>query len=178
MTHGSPENPEKNPHPVKRYEVTVTADGPGPWDSVKGYINYQVVNPNCTPEDKFLGVHALPRVEGHHIDMTRMGDKTWKGHFYRDFMLDEDYYGLGNCHWDATSVAGVFVAHGEVFGPGSVLEDFLRNGPQTSYFKKSEYLDHSLAGDSALDASGDNPEVVQHPDAFFPMTVTVKEATP
>ena len=177
MTHGDPKNPKKNSHPVKRYEVTATADAPGLWDSVKGYISYEVVNPECTPEDKFLGVHALPRVEGQHIEMTRISEKTWRGYFYRDFILDEDYYGQGICHWDATSVAGVFVVHGETFGPGSVLEDFLRNGQQTDYFKKSEFLDRSLTGDSALDFSANNPEYVKSPNDFFPITVTVKEAT-
>jgi hypothetical protein len=36
MTHGDPKNPKKNPHPIKRYEVTATTDAPGPWDAVKG----------------------------------------------------------------------------------------------------------------------------------------------
>jgi hypothetical protein len=178
MTHGDPKNPKKNPHPVKRYEVTATADAPGPWDSVKGYIGYDVINPECTPEDKFLGVHAMPQDVGQDIEMTKVDDKTWKGYFYRDLIQDEDYYGLGVCHWDATSVGGTFVAHGETFGSGDTLEVLLKKGSQTEYFKKSEYLDHSLTGDQALVSTAATPEVVQHPDAFFPITVSVKEVVP
>ncbi|WP_225563045.1 hypothetical protein [Rhodanobacter sp. DHG33] len=49
MTHGDPTNPKKNSHPIKRYEITATTDAPGPWDSVKGYIAYEVTNPECVP---------------------------------------------------------------------------------------------------------------------------------
>ena len=124
MSHGDPKNPQKNPHPIRRYEVIATADAPGTWDSVKGYLTYEVANPECTPEDKFLGVHQLPREVGNDIAMTRVDEKTWKGYFYRDFVQDEDYYGLGRCHWDATSLVGVFVVHGETFSSGSVFENF------------------------------------------------------
>ncbi|MEO8809334.1 MAG: hypothetical protein ABI386_03710 [Rhodanobacter sp.] len=94
MTHGDPKNPKKNPHPVKRYEVIATAHAPGPWDAVSGTVFFDVVNLACTPEDKFLGVHAKPRDVAMDFEMARVDEKTWKGHFYRDAMLDEDYYGL------------------------------------------------------------------------------------
>jgi hypothetical protein len=178
MNHGDPENPKKNPRPVKLYEVIATTDAPGPWDAVQGYLDYQVNNPECTPEDTLLGVHKLPRVVGHDFVMTRVDEKTWKGYFYRDFIQDEDYYGLGVCHWDASSVSTAFIVHGETFGAGSILKDFLHNGPQTEYFKKSEYWDHALTGDQALVSTAATPEVIQHSDAFFPITVSVKEATP
>lgn len=178
MTHGDPKNPKKNPHPVKRYEVTATAQSPGPWDSVKSYIGYDVINPECTPEDKFLGVHELPQDVGQDIEMTKVDKNTWKGYFFRDFIEDEDYYGLGDCHWDATSVTANFTAHGIRFNSGSVLNEFLRKGPQTGYFKKSIFGDRSFPLDSIPGFSVSNPQVIQEPGAFFPIMVTVKEATP
>lgn len=174
MTHGDPENPKQNPHPVKRYEVIATAEAPGPWDSVKGYISYEVVNPACTPEDKFLGVHKLPQDVGHDIEMALVGENTWRGYFYRDFMQDEDYYGLNVCHWDTTSVGGVFSVHGEIFGSGDTLEVLVRKGPQTMYFKKSDFLDRSRTV-GGYGTTPNDPEVTQHPEAFFPITVIVKE---
>lgn len=178
MTHGDPKNPKKNPRPVQRYEVTATAEAPGPWDRVKGYISYEVVNTKCTPENKFLGVHIMPTDVGVDIEMTRVSENTWKGYFYRDYVQDEDYYGLGVCHWDAVSAGGVFTVHGEVFASSSTLDDFMRNGPQMEYFKKSEYWDRSLSGDGAWLTSANDPEVAKHPDQFFPITVTVKAVTP
>jgi hypothetical protein len=178
MTHGDPKKPAKNPHPVQRYEVTATSEAPGPWDSVKGYLEYQVVNPECTPEDKFLGEHAMPQIVGHDFEMIRVDENTWKGYFYRDFMRDEDYYGLGICHWVPSSVSAVFVADEVAFGSGAVFADFMRGGSQTEYFKKSAYGNLKLVRDGALDYSAINPEYIKNPDAFFPITVTVKEVAP
>lgn len=177
MSHGDPDHPDKNPHPVQRYEIIATAEAPGPWDSVKGYLTYDVINQECTPENKFLGVHIMPRDVGLDIEMTRVDEKTWRGYFYRDYLQDDDYHGLGTCHWDVTSVAGVFTVHEKVFGPGSVFQDFLRNGPQTEYFRKSEYEDRSRVG-RTLSTTPDDPEVIRHPKAYFPMTVAVKEVSP
>lgn len=175
MTHGDPKNPKKNPHPVKRYEVTATADAPGPWDEVSGRAYFDVVNLECTPENKFLGVHIKPQDVSIDFEMIRVGEKTWKGYFYRDSMLDEDYYELGVCHWDATSVSAGFTAQGVSFSSGSMFSDFLSKSSQTEYFKKSSYGDRNLVGLGALDFSSTNPEYVKNPEAFFPITVNVNE---
>lgn len=178
MTHGDPKKPKVNPHPVKRYEVVATADAPGPWDAVSGYLHYEVVNRKCTPEDSFSGVHVMPEGVERKFEMTHVDVKTWRGYFYRDLIQDEDYYGLGVCHWDVAGVTPVFVVHGETFASARGIEDFLSNGPYTEYFQKSAFLERSSMSDSALPYLAARPEFIQHPDAFFPITVTVKEATP
>jgi hypothetical protein len=175
MAHGDPNHPRKNPHPVQRYEIIATAKAPGPWDTVQGYLEYQVTNQSCTPEDKFLGVHAMPQLVGHEFEMTRISEDTWRGYFYRDYLQDEDYYGLGACHWGPASVSAVFLVHGQGFDPGATFEDFIRNDTQTSYFKVSEFADHSRTGEEAWLTTSDDPAVAQHPEAFFPITVSVKE---
>jgi hypothetical protein len=177
MTHGDPKNPKKNPHPIKRYEVTATADAPGPWDVVKGYLSFKVSNVTCVPQGSLTGARNVP-ITDFDFEMKRVDEKTWKGYFYRDFLQDEDYFGLGICHWDTSGVGAEFIAHSVSFSSTDVLDVFLRNGSQAEYFKKSDYLNHSLAGDGALVSSVDTPEVIQHPENFFPIMVTVKEATP
>lgn len=178
MTHGDPKHPKMNPHPIKRYEIIATADAPGPWDSVSGYLHYEVVNKGCTPEDKFLGVHIMPEGVEHKFEMTRLGEITWKGYFYRDLIQDEDYYGLGACHWDIAGVTPVFVVHGKTFASARGIEDYLSKGPQTEYFKKNAFLDRSSTSNDALPFLAVRTEVARHPDSFFPITVTVKEVTP
>lgn len=174
MSHGDPKNPQRNPHPVKRYEIIATVDAPGSWDSVSGAVFFEVANLACTPEDKFLGVHAKTRDVTIDFEMAKMDERTWKGYFYRDSMLDEDYYGLGVCHWDVTQASPVFSVHGENFVPGSGLENIK---PLTRYFEKSEFMDDSRTG-AAFDLPANNPKYVHSPKAFFPITVTVKEVTP
>src|SRR5215469_1475477 len=131
MTHGDPQNPRKNPHPVKRFEVTATSDAPGPWDSIEGYIGYDVINRECVPQDSFTGAQNVPNI-GVDIELTRVDDKTWKGYFYRDALQNEDYFDLGVCHWDATSAGIAAIAKGIRFNWGHMLDTLLRDGQQTS----------------------------------------------
>ncbi len=176
MAHGDPKNPKKNPHPVKRYEVTATVDPSLSWDSVKGYVFFDVVNTECVPRGVFTGGQNVPN-NGYEFEMTRLNDRTWKGYVYRDLLQDEDYFGQGTCHWDMTGVTPSFTVHGREFSAGIGIE----NGQQRdslTYFKKSEYFNYSPGGDDALPSAVDSPDVIQYPNAFFPITVTVREAMP
>lgn len=176
MTHGDPTHPKKNPHPVKRYEITATADAPGPWDSVKGYIVYEVSNRECVPRGSFTGGQNIPNID-FDFDMTRVDDKTWKGYFYEDLLQDEDYFGLGACHWSVATIAPKFTVHGSSFTPGDALSVFQSKGQETEYFRKADFLDSTrkLNGLPYLDT---RPEFRKNPEEFFPVTVTVKEVTP
>jgi hypothetical protein len=174
MSHGDPEHPKKNPHPVQRYEVIATAKAPGPWDKVQGYISYEVVNPKCTPEDKFLGVHAMPKDVGLEVEMKRVSPDTWRGYFYRDYLQDDDYYQLGVCHWDVTSVGSSFVVNGGTFGAGDLFHVLLDKGPQTMFFKKTSFGE----SDGDYGTTPTDPAVLRDPDAYFPIMVAVKKATP
>lgn len=177
MMHGDPSHPAKNPHPVKRYEVTATSDAPGPWDSIVGYIHYDVISKKCVPMDSFLGEQSVPNI-GVDIEMDRVDDHTWRGYFYRDALRDEDYFDLGVCHWDVTSVSANTIAQGVRFGWGGLFEELLRDSPETSYFKKSVYGDRSFAPYGAPDLTGEDPDVREHPDAYFRATIAVKEVAP
>ncbi|MCC8446817.1 hypothetical protein [Xanthomonas translucens] len=170
-----------NPHPVKRYEVIATSHAPGPWDTFEGaYVHYDVINTKCVPMIPFIGEQHVPNT-GLDVPMTRVDDHTWKGYFYRDAMLDEDYFKLGVCHWDVTSVGVGAIAQGVRFSwgaGGEAFEELLRDSPEISYFKKSAYGDRSLAPYGAPDYSPLRPEYKKNPDDFFPVTIAVKEAKP
>lgn len=176
MTHGTSSNPAKNPHPVARYEVTATVtDAPGPWDSIEGYIGYDIVNTKCMPLAPFLGERGLTSI-GVFIKMTRLEDNTWRGYFYRDALQDEDYADLGVCHWDVTSVSVSTTAQEVRFAWSAPFDELLRNGPSTSYFKSSVYGDRSFAPDGAPNYSPLRAEYKQNPSEFFPVTIAVKES--
>ena len=97
-------------------------------------------------------------------------------------MQDEDYFKLGVCHWDVTSVELSFAAQKTYFKAGSLLDldPSLKNEPQTTYFKKKSYGDPKFKEKEheAPDYSPDDPEVTQHPDEYFSIALTVKEAAP
>ena len=176
--HGDPDSPKKNPHPTKRYELTAMAEAPGPWDSVIGSVSFEVANPGCTPENEFLGVHLLPRAFAIDFEMTRVGGNSWKGYFFRDALIDENYYGLGICRWDITNVSAEFITQGVDFPKSAFLKALLNEGPQSTYFKKTAYGDSTLVRYGPRDYSPTSLDVTQHPDGFFSVTVAVKELTP
>ncbi|WP_196297472.1 hypothetical protein [Xanthomonas albilineans] len=166
-----------NPHPVKRYEVIATSHAPGPWDTIKAYIGYDVINEKCVPMMPFVGVRQTPNT-GLDVPMTQVDDHTWKGYFYRDALLDEDYFKLGVCHWDATSISANAVSQSIRFGWGGMLDELLSGSAETRYFKKSAYGDMSLVSSGAPDLDPADDEVIKHPDAYFSVTIAVKEAKP
>jgi hypothetical protein len=175
--HGDPKNPEKNPRSVKRYEITATVGALGAWDSVTGTIFFDVANVDCVPQDTFTGGRNVPNTS-YEIEMSRINEKTWKGYFLRDYLQDDDYYGLGVCHWDVTGLVPSFTINGKVFNASILFQDALNDGVQEIYFKKSDLLGNNLERGEVLISSSDNQEVVHHPDDFFTISVGVKEATP
>lgn len=167
-----------NPHPVKRYEVIATSHAPGPWDTFEGaYIGYDVVNKKCVPMIPFVGQQQVPNT-GLKVPMTRVDDHTWKGYFYRDALQDEDYFKLGVCHWNVTSVSASAIARGLRFAWSGSMERILREGGGIRYFKKIAYGDKSLVPYGAPDFDPADSEVLQHPDAYFSVTLVVREAQP
>jgi hypothetical protein len=170
-----------NSNPRQKYEVIVTSAAPGPWDSVQGYVGYTVTNVKCVPQLPLEGAREVPNTGRKFKLSSTDGGKTWVGYFYRDAIEDADYFGLGVCHWDIESVGPGFYVHGEVFGHGLMLKDMLVPNTYTSYFKKSEYFNKSLDGGALEWPANDKEsrkEIAVSPDAFFPMTITVRKVNP
>ena len=47
---------KQNPHPTECYEITPTIkNAPGPFDPVTRYMQYEVSNEQCAPEDESIG---------------------------------------------------------------------------------------------------------------------------
>lgn len=168
------------PHPTQQYEVVVTSEAPGPWGSVSGAVFYHVTNDDCVPKLPLEGARQIPNT-ARKFKLTTTDGKTWKGHFYRQMIEDADYFGLGVCHWDIESVGTGFIVHGGVFGPALVLQDMLVPKTYKTFFKKSEFSDTGITGDASEWSASykeSMAEVAKDPDAYFPMTITVREVKP
>lgn len=174
--HGDPKNPKKNPHPVKRYEITATVGYSEAWESVKGTVFFDVINADCVPRDSFTGGRSIPNIS-YEFEMAPVGENRWRGYFYRDALRDEDYFGKGVCHWDATQVAPEFRMRGVGFGSSQMLDEALKVS-QTSYFRKSDLLEGLSGLDNAPDFSSSRAEYKAAPSQFFPITVAVREVEP
>lgn len=169
-----------NPHPTQRYELIATVDSPGEFDSVEGYLSYEVTNVECVPKNPIVGARNVPNTSRGFV-LTRVDAHTWKGSFYRDLLQDEDYFGLGVCHWDIGTVSPIFVVHGQGFSPGLMLKEVVSGQTYTRYFRTKDFFDRSINNENAgaaLSWPSEAEDVRVHPEQFFPIAASVRRMTP
>lgn len=163
-----------NAHPKMRYEITLTIkDAPGLFDSVTGSALYEVTNEKCSPFSKFMGIYRPPSIQDNQLLVTQVSDHEYVVTTYLDLMKDEDYYDLGVCHWAMNQVIFRLKAGGAEFIASILRDEIISQQPTTIYLLKEAYLhraEHSSGNSMLL-----NDMVRQHPDRFFPVTLTARE---
>jgi hypothetical protein len=161
-----------NPHPTKRYDLTITIkDAPGPFTSMETLAQYDVANPFCVPTQPGSGATNAPD-KTVPIKMTKVGDNRYTGTFYTDLMLDEDYAGKGVCQWQLTAVS-MYLQHKKLMMPPSIsLASIVANKSETWFFSGLSYAD---ADNERVDvglADGSKLVASDHP---FSVTFVAKE---
>ncbi|TPG11783.1 hypothetical protein EAH75_10875 [Rhodanobacter glycinis] len=147
---------KQNPHPKMRYEITMTIQGaPGPFDSVSGFVQYKVSNGHCVPLTPISGA-TLPPESRIPISFTRVSDNLYKGVIYTDLMQDDDYYGLGVCHWSVVAASADLKIKTTALSPAIFHDDIVAQKSVATYFVNSDYLDNSSANGEERVVSG-NP---------------------
>jgi len=175
-----PSDIKQNPHPKQRYEVTLSIDGaPGSFDAVTGFMQYEVAkNDPCAPKDPISGLHDIP--EQHPpITFAKVGEHTYTGTVYTDLMQDDDYYGMGVCHWHMTFAVSLLKSknNGVSFSPDLSLDEISAQQSKDFYFSKAAYLDtkspsYPDSGQSLTDT------VKKYRSDFFRISISAKEVTP
>lgn len=177
-----PPVPRRNPHAVP-YEVTMTIeDAPGPFAVVKAAMQYEVLNERCLPRLGGMAGTRVSAVEWVEIELAQIAPQTYRGRFYDDLMVDEDYFGLGVCHWSL--VTTVFQlratgAEGETkFSEHLFYKDLMGNDPIRTYYWKGYYprasLDDFPEG-GERDASKFKPELR---DELFVLDFSIRKVAP
>lgn len=135
----------QNPRPRQAYLITMTlADAPGPFGSVEGFAQYDIVNRTCLPPmDKFSGAQTEAASASPPVTFTKVADNTYTATIYTDLMLEEDIYGNGVCHWQIVQVSvrlKATGAHEETRFAPSLSREALEVGTmETTYFRKVFY---------------------------------------
>lgn len=168
-----------NPHPTMRYEITLTIkDAPGPFDSISGFMQYDVANEQCSPFDKFVGIHRKPPGQTPPIVFGRTSDDVYTGTLYLDLLQDEDYYGLGVCHW-GMNYAVVALKIGEsTFSPDISQEHIVSGIPMVMYFPKRAYGNNAIKDmlyDGVIEGTPGAAYMDIHRNEFFSVTLSAKE---
>lgn len=138
-------NPEikHNPTPKKRYDITLTVDGaPGPFDSITGFVEYKVVNDECVPLEPVSGATIAPEEKVPVVFKHAQGN-TYTGAIYADLIQDEDYYGLGVCHWQVVAASAVLKNKAVEFSPAIFHKDIAAQHAVPTYFVKGDYTDNA-----------------------------------
>ncbi|WP_373762125.1 hypothetical protein [Neisseria dentiae] len=99
------ENPQKH----QKYEVTVTfKDAPGKFEVAKAEEVYAAFN--CThTTNRIAGATDVARYYPE-FTLQKISDTVYRGEFYTDRPLNEDYYGQGVCLWENFGVSLAFKA--------------------------------------------------------------------
>lgn len=99
------ENPQKH----QKYEVTVTfKDAPGKFEIAKLVENYSARNCRYTT-NRMAGATMLAHYQPE-FALQKVSDTVYRGEFYTDRPLNEDYYGQGVCLWENFSLSLSFRA--------------------------------------------------------------------
>jgi len=139
-----------NPHPKMRYDITLTIDGaPGPFDAVDGFIQFEVTNDECVPVTgaPMNPLRLAPKLSPA-VVFTRVSGNVYTATVYADYLLDEDYYGLGVCHWSLISVGSRLKINNSTLFSSLPREKFFAQEPVSTYFVAAHYLDSAAEASS------------------------------
>jgi hypothetical protein len=161
-----------NPHPRMRYEITVKVDGaPGPFDRIEGSVDYKVSNPACVPLTKVTGATVAPekRVP---LTLHPAGGNVYKGEVFVDLLVDEDYFGLGVCHWALVGASADLFAKQVDFSPAIYKDELLTGKAVTRYFANGSYVDADM---QRVDIGENTPTAYKDPAHTFSITLKAEE---
>lgn len=131
-----PPDIHQNPQPREHYRITMRIgdDAPGPFDGVSASAGYQVTNERCVPMTPISGATLAPR-EYVDLPVTQIDRRTYVAEFYRDRLLDQDYYGQGVCQWEFVSVH-----FGPSFQRTSFAPDLMGSDLAAGHFDLTHYF--------------------------------------
>lgn len=95
---------QRNPQPIA-YDITLTIENaPGPFGVVKAAMQYEVLDERCLPDLGGMAGTKASLLEWVPVELKHVSGTTYRGVVYDNLLLDEDYYGLGECHWSLVAV--------------------------------------------------------------------------
>jgi hypothetical protein len=178
----------EQPHPQQAYRLTMTIENaPGPFGEVTGNAQYDVANRReCSKRDPVSGtvgrITHLPD-----LTWTPIAPNTYEAIVYVDRLLDEDYYGLGVCHWELKGASGSLRATGNAretrFMPAMDYDEIFAEKTKVLYFWNGNYPTDTPPpsngkgfpefGDLNLDKAPSEQR-----DQFFTITLSARKVQP
>ncbi|TWT17293.1 hypothetical protein FQY83_17245 [Luteimonas marina] len=179
----------ENPNPEQAYRLTMRIDGgPGTFDWIRGFAQYDVENRECLPPPKENpgGYQSPVPTRSIPFDLERLPDDEYAGTVFVDGMIDEDYHGRGICRWALKNVQVQLKATGvkneTLFMADLYGGELLAGHAKKIHYSKRSYPRHP---DSTLDeplSSGqtNRSRMASYltDDDLFTITLSAQEAAP
>jgi hypothetical protein len=134
--------PVAHPSPTQRYVLTLRFDGvPGEIADLAATADFEVDNRECVPYDftRAVGGVRLPPRHSAPLALQRVDDHTWTAELFEDALQDEDYYGLGVCHWALNNATVHFHSKATHFVGGMPADRLLAGGTVTDHFLARDF---------------------------------------
>lgn len=141
----------RKPDPTA-YEVTMTIeDAPGPFGSIEGVMQYETaLDDPCMPDLGGMAGTRMRLKEYVPVLLESVGDNRYRGIYYTDLLVDDDYYGLGICRWSMVA-ARVTLRAGVGEGDANFFEnifydDLVSKDRVKVYFWQGHYPKETIPG--------------------------------
>ncbi len=170
---------KRNPNPTA-YEITMTIENaPGPFGIVKAAMQYEVLDESCLPDLGGMAGTKASLLEWVPVELSHVSGNIYRGVVYDNLLVDEDYYGLGVCHWSLVTTQFKLQA-GAVQGESRFShhifhDDLVKAGQQKVYFWKGHYPKESIENmpvPSEQDIKKFKPEVL---DELFALAFNIRK---
>ena len=172
----------RNPNPTA-YEITMKIENaPGPFGIVKAAMQYEVLDDSCLPDLGGMAGTKASLLEWVPVELSRVSGDTYRGVVYDDLLVDEDYYGLGVCHWSlvttqfklrAGAVEGESRFSHHIFHDDLVGKKNIRSHFWSGRYPKGKLDDMPVPGEE--DATKFKPEVR---DELFVLDFQIRKTVP
>jgi len=165
-------NIQLNPDPSMRYEVVFHIDNPNfIFESTEVTALYEVTNELCAPRVPISGVRKAPRMHVP-LQLRQVDPRTYATSVVGDLLHDEDYFGLGVCHWSLTSVNMIVRRGQSALSAGIVGRDIFSGAESTDYYPKA-WDTYGHAGFAEVGSS--DIRSYRDPTSTFAISVRAKE---
>lgn len=163
-----------NPNPTSQYRLYITIEkSPRSFDAIDGLASYQIPDESCLPRVKFSGARRAPS-GAVPISIQKISDIAMETKVAKDGLLDEDYYGLGVCHWHLVAFSVRLRINQTTFSTPVFSEQMVDGNVIKGYFPNRGF-ESTLSGFD-IPASAD-PHSFPDPEATFNVTIRVEGAS-
>lgn len=112
------------------------------------------------------------------LNFVHVSGNVYKATFYIDLLQDEDYYGMGICHWSVVAATAALKVKASDFSPALFLDEILAQKTIFTYFSNVEYANAHNEKDMFPTITGSVKRSDYQPESrtdIFSITLAAKE---